>query len=133
MHGGFGSGAYSRETWAYDGSNWTQLPDDTSLSQRVKFGMAYDENRQVTVVFGGEITGGVLVNDTWEYDGTKWTKKNPGTPPPKRVYPAMFYDAGRKQVLAFGGDPITAGQYKDLWAFDGKWPPWSKWANLPAP
>ena len=69
-------GAYSRNP-AYDGSNWTQLPDDTSLSQRVKFGMAYDENRQVTVVFGGEITGGVLVNDTWEYDGTKWTKKTP--------------------------------------------------------
>jgi hypothetical protein len=128
MHGGFVAGQYSRETWAYDGSNWTMLPDDTTLPKRVKFGMAYDENRQVTVVFGGEILNGAataLVNDTWEFDGTKWTKKTPTAMPGSRVFPAMFYDAGRKQVLLFGGDPINADQTKDLWAWDG-----TNWTQL---
>jgi hypothetical protein len=39
--------------------------------------MAYDVERGVTVLFGGdpEEADGRLLGDTWEWDGSRWTRR----------------------------------------------------------
>ena len=36
--------------------------------------MAYDAARRQTLLFGGNMFGGRLVNDTWAWDGASWTQ-----------------------------------------------------------
>ena len=47
--------------------------------------MAYDSDRRVTVLFGGDSTGYSRLNDTWEFDGTTWRELNPNQSPSGRT------------------------------------------------
>lgn len=54
------------DTWEYNGSTWTQLQTVGSL-QREAFGLAFDPERQQTILFGGQHTGiPNSYNDTWQ-------------------------------------------------------------------
>ena len=121
MFGGFKFPNYLREVWVYAGSDWQRLTgsENAAMPVRAYQAMAYDANRNVTVLFGGETTGSVALSDTWEFDGTTWTKKAPAVIPTERAGAAMVYDAGRKQVLLFGGLKPGVGMFNDLWAWDG--------------
>ncbi len=77
---------YYNETWEYDFSipNWHQA--DTSSggvdpSARYETAMAYDEARQVHVLYGGKDNTSTLVSDTWEYIVVPTPTPSP-TPPP---------------------------------------------------
>src|SRR5258708_7340736 len=50
---------------------------------RAGAGMAYDELRKVTVLFGGEGSS-MLFGDTWTFDGRNWNELHPATSPPAR-------------------------------------------------
>jgi len=63
---GFGPDGALNDTWAWDGTNWTQLQPTTSPSPRVEFGMAYDDVSKKIVVFGGRDTlNGTPNAETW--------------------------------------------------------------------
>ena len=78
--GGQGAGSYMNDTWAWNGSTWTQVDDATdpactdtctgSPSARTGAVMAFDPTLGKLVLFGG-ITG---TNDTWTWDGSGWTQ-----------------------------------------------------------
>ena len=59
------------DTWGWDGQAWTQLAD-SGPGKRTSHALAYDSERQRTVLFGGLLP----VADTWEWDGTEWDLTN---------------------------------------------------------
>jgi len=67
------------DTWAWDGTTWTQQLPTTRPAGRSLPGMAYDEARSQIVLFGG--FAGSFTNETW-----LWGPPNPTTcpigPPP---------------------------------------------------
>lgn len=57
------------------GSAWTALTSRSGPGARYLADIAYDERRQVLVLFGGGGPDGMSVlDDTWEFDGTSWTR-----------------------------------------------------------
>ena len=119
------------DTWEWDGTAWT-LRSSGGPSARHSVGMAYDANRNVTVMHGGTnnwIWGAPRTNpgngfaDTWEWDGTSWTQPSPTTAPVARWSGSMVYDALRQRMVMFGGQP-------DTWEWDGT--DWSNRTTSPA-
>jgi hypothetical protein len=89
----------------------------TPPSARYQHALAFDSNRQRTVLFGGN-NGSVNLNDTWEWDGINWTQKTPTTSPSARSYHALVYDAARQRVVLFGGNNGSVN-LNDTWEWDG--------------
>ncbi len=54
----------ANDTWAWNGSNWTQISPARAPPDRYNFGMDYDSDSKVIVMFGGDSTGPSR-NDTW--------------------------------------------------------------------
>jgi hypothetical protein len=102
------------DTWAWNGSAWTQLAPATSPPARYAATMVYDAARHQLVLFGGsELT------DTWTWDGTNWTQANPATHPPARSYAAMTYDVAQGVVVLYGGLDGSGNPLNDTWTWDG--------------
>jgi hypothetical protein len=112
---------------------WVKRTDVGSPGLRYSHAMAYDSDRSVTVLFGGEFSSPgesdfIFFNDTWEYDGVQWRKINvaniAGSRPSPRSGHAIAYDAARKQVLLFGGaysyvaiGGTSTTYFNDAWAY----------------
>src|SRR5262249_45932072 len=62
--------APGRPTWEYyfekQGEDWPP--------PRMKPATAFDQKRQVVVLFGGVLPDGTYLNDLWEWDGKRWHK-----------------------------------------------------------
>ena len=54
------------ETWSWAGGAWTRLTPTTEPSARGGVSMAYDAQRQVMVLFGGD-NGTSYLDETWEF------------------------------------------------------------------
>ncbi len=114
-----GRWVYKNETWEWDGKQWRNVspPPNSSPHPRVSGGMAYDENRDVFVLYGGAGESGPLC-DTWEWDGERWIRFCPPNCPGQRYGHEMFYNAARKKVVLYGGyDNKTF--FNDAWEWDG--------------
>ena len=111
------------ETWQWDGGAWVNLSPPTSPAARYNHAMAYDEARQVTVMFGGWT--GARAGDTWIFDGQNWAQVFPPTSPVARSSHAMAYDSVRHRVVLFGG--FTGAWRNDTWEWDG-----TTWTQSPA-
>ena len=75
--------------------------------------MAYDSQRGVTVMFGGEDAGG-WAEGLWEYDGSTWTLRADTPGPWPRVDSGMAYDSARGVTVLFGGLSMD-GRKNDTW------------------
>jgi len=77
--------------------------------------MAYDSQRDVTVLFGG----GNNDNQTWEWDGSQWSQRLvPNPKPPSRSTHAMAYDSARGVTVLFGGANLGSSA-DDTWEWNG--------------
>ena len=63
LFGGETDSRLFKSTWEWDGQHWTER-QDIGPAARAFAGMAYDSQRQRSVLFGG--TGQSLFADTWE-------------------------------------------------------------------
>ena len=54
----------TNDTWIWNGSDWAPFHPTTTPSNRYNYGMDYDPEQKVVVMFGGDSTGPSL-NDTW--------------------------------------------------------------------
>ena len=110
------------DLWITDGFEWMQFYTPHSPGKRSGARMAYDEARQVTVLFGssGKQT---LLGDTWLFNGVDWIQQHPQTSPSPRSVFSMAYDPDRSQIILFGGLADTGGKYwealNDTWMWDG--------------
>lgn len=126
MYGGIHAGMShaTSELWEWDGTNWTQIFSATNPPGRFLHGQAFDESRNVFVIFGGRsaiVSGIVFYDDLWEWDGTDWHQKfpPPGDPSPGiRFDHTMAYDSSRKVVVMAGGNNFGA-DLNDVWDWDG--------------
>lgn len=121
MFGGVdGSNVGFDETWEYDAATttWTQIPTATSPGHRVYAGMAYDQARQRTVLYGGRDDAfAPLPPLFWEYDGSNWTSVAPANPPGDLHSHVMVYDQVRQRIVMQGGR--GAAFVVGAWEYDG--------------
>ncbi len=109
----------SSETVEWNGSNWTTLPTVGAPSARFLYGMCYDSQRDVVVLFGGRNLTGPN-NETWELSGSTWTQKATLNSPLAREEMGMVYDASLGRTILFGGCDESIGViYGDTWQYDG--------------
>lgn len=108
---------YVNDTWEWDGETWSKMNSDIYPPARLDHAIAYDENRNVVVLFGGLGQNGRL-SDTWEWDGDTWVEKKTEIQPMPRSGHEMVYDPIRKKVVIYGGysDPAF---HNDAWEWDG--------------
>jgi galactose oxidase-like protein len=84
-----------RDTWEWDGENWTQVAD-IGPSPRRECAMVYDGVRQNIILFGG-VGEERRLGDTWEWDGQDWTQVDDRGPSPGAAH-ALVFDAVRKRT-----------------------------------
>ncbi len=116
-----------QDTAEWDGERWFDVTLPVSPTPRGGYGLAYDAEHGVTVLFAGFGGSG----DTWTWDGTRWTLMQPTTVPSDRFNPMMAYDPIRKQVIMFGGQGDDTVNLADTWAWDGS--NWNKLAPATSP
>lgn len=82
--------------------------------------MAYDSDRHVTLLFGGEDTNGVILGDTWEWNGSTWIQLPTTGSAINRTLSAMVYDPmHRKFILSCGLLSQSSGQLSGAtWVLD---------------
>jgi hypothetical protein len=111
------------DLWSINGLQSEQ--QQTSLSPGARYGMsmAWDESRQMAVLFGG-LDNGRLLGDTWLFDGVEWQQKWPLMTPGPRVHATLAYDADRKLTVLFGGLADKGWKcleaLNEIWAWDGE-------------
>ena len=103
------------DTWGWDGDSWVQLAD-TGPSPRQLPRLAFDVDRQVIVLFGGNTPSGWLF-DTWEWDGSAWTQIEDVGPGAETFYCDMAYDEARRLTLLSCGSVESGGE--GTWTWDG--------------
>lgn len=127
------------DTWAWDGTNWTQLSPTNSPPGRESHSLAYDKEHQQLVIFGGNsFNSGTDFADTWVFDGATWTQVEPATSPRPLSYASMIYDPVNRGLLLYGGylpyDPNQPGaqnQTNETWFWDGS--RWTQFSPVTSP
>ncbi len=76
--------------------------------------LAYDESRQVGVLFGASN------GQTWTWNGNAWFERHPTIAPPARVTTALAWDPNRQCTIMFGGSrELYLNYFQDTWLWDG--------------
>ncbi len=106
--------------YEFDGTTWSEYaPAGDWPNFRMNFGMAYDLEREVVVIFGGFRGGFDYLGDTWEWDGTQWTEMNPINKPTDRYGHSMEYMTVISKTVLFGGADETPIRKNETWTWDG--------------
>jgi hypothetical protein len=100
---------------------------DGNPGQRYHHAIAYDDSRDVTVMYGGEKYS--HYDDTWEWNGSSWDRIVPtdpeddGNPGDRGGHTMAYANVRGRVVLCHGGD--DSDTYGDCWDWDG-----TSWAQL---
>lgn len=132
---GNGTSGILADTWAWNGSTWSELAPPTSPSPRFGSTMAYDPVSANLILFGGygcASTGPTptcsFLGDTWSWNGSTWTELSPPTSPTARNYSSMAYDPATGNIVLFGEGNSNSGTVGDTWTWNG-----STWRELSPP
>ncbi|MFN2545181.1 MAG: kelch repeat-containing protein [Actinomycetota bacterium] len=104
------------DTWAWDGSSWTELHPAHTPPGREMASMAYDPSMTNLVLFGGcvdvdypticpgrTIAGQAALGDTWTWDGADWTESDDQVAPAARDGALAVEGDATHRMLVFGG------------------------------
>lgn len=127
-------GSPRNDLWSYDGTTWTNRTPASGPIPSVRWhtSMAYDPLGDRLVVFGGQVSGGVI-GDTWAWnDQVGWTQLSPpaNLSPPARGYTAMAFDPTRGAVVLSGGSNLVT-DLSDTWELRGT--TWTKCTQFEEP
>lgn len=114
-----GSGnVYFNDLWGLTREGWKRH-EAVGPAPRYGPSMAYDEARDVVVLFGGRDATRVPIDDTWEWDGEQWTLV--ATDGPAGVsYSSMAYDSTRGVMVLHVDDAFTNNSPQfETWEWDG--------------
>jgi hypothetical protein len=133
------------DTWAFDGSDWTQVDSPAAPTPRAYAGMVIDAAG--LLLFGGSVGGvsagfgaGQGLGDTWRWTGASWQRVTPSHSPGPRYEVGLAADPINGSVLLFGGqlgcsaDHGSAGcstspYLAETWTWDGR--DWTQVATGP--
>jgi hypothetical protein len=121
---------FPRDTWTWDGTDWTEQHPAHAPGGRWFQGSAYDAATNRVLMFGGLDSGGDALNETWAWDGTDWSLLTPAHSPSPRSDLAMVEDSTHGYDLLYGGDS-RAGALGDTWSWDGT--DWRQLSPLKSP
>lgn len=110
-----------QDTWEWDGTAWSRYAGAVQPPGRFAHAMAFDEQRGVTLLFGGMTemgTAGQLLADTWLFTGTAWIQMQPASSPTARHGHCMCFDRKRGRIVLVGGHS-AAGLLGDTWEWTG--------------
>ncbi|MCA8963806.1 MAG: hypothetical protein H6838_18895 [Planctomycetes bacterium] len=115
------------DTWAFDGTDWTQL-NVTGPRPAARAGarMAQILTRNIAVLMGGQDSQTLQIyNDTWEHDGVNWRQVNGtyGGVYPARAEFGMTHDLVRDRLVLFGGRIANNGLRNDVWEYGAQFQP----------
>ncbi len=109
----------SDETWEFDGNAWYQVYPQHHPPTLCNSGMAFDNCRGVTVLFGGD-TDTSFSDKTWEYNGVDWSRIMPATTSPShRRWMGFTFDSQRCRIVMHGGALNTEPGFDETWEWDG--------------
>lgn len=118
----------SKDTWEYDGANWSARHSPSETRDRRFVGAYFDATRSAGVLFGGtDGTTGALNDDVWQWSDGVWLQNAGLSPRPgKRWQHAATFDARRNVGVVFGGNTGTSRQAgtvesNETWEFNGTW------------
>jgi hypothetical protein len=106
------------ETWEWDGTNWMRKTPTVSPYERLWHAMAFDPQRNRTILFGGDHLQPYYLgdtNDTWEWDGSQWTRDWTAAAPSIRSGHSMVYDSAIGRMVLSGGNNagVSPSTYPD--------------------
>lgn len=108
------------ETWIWDGDAWSLVdPTDSQPSARDATRIAYDQNTDTLLLFGGR-SGRQVLGDTWRWDGERWKQLEPDNSPSPRAFHDMVYDPNRERIILYGGWEGRNRSLADFWEWDGE-------------
>ena len=114
---------------ATESATWTRVdaPASPTPNPRYLQAAAFDETRQVLVMFGG-LSGlnndygyPVMFQDLWEWNPAtgSWSNRIPaGSKPSPRSGASMVFDSARNKFIIFGGHASTGYSLEDTWEWD---------------
>jgi hypothetical protein len=134
-----------RDTWVWNGTDWSQVTTSTTPPARYGAGMAYDPVSGKAVLFGGRDASGNFLADTWTFRsvcvsksncGLTWTRLSfTGTSPPGRADASMAYDPAVGYIVLTSG-VNNGGLLNDTWDFNpatNTWRAGAPFAGFSAP
>lgn len=112
----------SKETpgviWGWDGTQWQRVTEGGPPG-RILGGAAYDEKRNVLVLYGGRpLALGTCSPETWEWDSEAWAQKDT-QPPTACDHVRMVYDASSGESILFSGLDPSENPVNDTWSWNG--------------
>lgn len=121
--GGDGAFSYEKDTWEFDGSDWTLADAGGGKGKpaaRTMAGAAYHQGLQRVVMFGG--AGDDIYGDLWDWDGKAWSQRAATSTTPDGPYGRMSagvaYDAARDRLIVFGGYGMFVPHNNETWEWD---------------
>ena len=105
--------------WGWDGTNWQRVTQGDPPG-RILGGAAYDEKRDVLVLYGGRpVELEKCSQETWEWDGQSWEKKE-AAPPTACDHVKMVYDAAKGETILFSGLDPSEKPVNETWSWNGE-------------
>jgi RHS repeat-associated protein/uncharacterized repeat protein (TIGR01451 family) len=128
------NGTYPTDTWAWNGSGWSQLTTVGTVGSRLNGSMAYDTMAGQVVLYGGNTDpySGHL-NTTWRFDGTGWTNASNVASSDGRVDFQLVYDPDIAGIVMFGGAGYASVNSADTWVATHSTPTLTKTLNQSLP
>jgi hypothetical protein len=105
--------------WGWNGTQWQRVTEGGPPS-RILGGAAYDEKRNVLVLYGGgPVELGKCSQETWEWDGENWARKD--VPPPTACdHVRMVYDSASGESILFSGLDPSEQPVNETWSWNGE-------------
>lgn len=105
--------------WSWNGTHWQRILEGGPAG-RMLGAAAYDEKRNVLVVYGGRrVPTGRCDPETWEWDGAVWTLKAV-EPPTACDHVQMAYDPVRGESILFSGLDRSQNRINETWSWNGE-------------
>jgi hypothetical protein len=121
----FGGGAansdpFRNDTWAWDGTTWTELHPTTTPPACGEARMVYDPELPGIVLVFQPCAGDAAYATTWTWTGTNWLQLKPTTNVTRRGEFGLVHFTNLGDVLV-GGEfgPPPDGNRDDVWTFKG--------------
>jgi hypothetical protein len=105
--------------WGWNGTHWQKVTEG-GPSGRILGGAAYDEKRNMLVLYGGRpVELEPCSQETWEWDGQTWAQKD-AEPPTACYHFKMFYDTSSVESILFSGLDTSENPINETWSWNGQ-------------